>query len=126
MVTSFSGKSTDVKLLQPKKAQSPMVSTLSPRVNDANRLQCWKALQLINVTELGMEMDVKLAHPEKASMPISVMVFGKVTEAKLSQFWKTFQPVFSKPVKYCSSSKLVMSLFSLNTVFKLVTAAASL
>ena len=50
---------TDVKLLQPEKAQPPIL-----------------------VTEFGMVTDVKPLQPEKASHPILVTEFGMVTDVK--------------------------------------------
>ena len=50
----------EVRLLQPEKAQSPMLVTPLPIVTDCKLLQYWKAKFPMLVTESGIVTEVKL------------------------------------------------------------------
>ena len=61
---------TDVKPLQPEKAQPPILVTEFGMVTDVKPLHQAKASRPILVTEFGMVIDVKPLQSEKANSPI--------------------------------------------------------
>ena len=77
------------------------------------------------ITELGISTDFKPVHALKAHKPMLVTVFGIVIEERLVQYSNARLPIAVNPVKYCNSLNDVMSVLSLNTSPKSVTAAAS-
>ena len=139
---------TLIRLLQPLNAESPMHVTLPEMITEVRPLQPENVLSLIIVTLLGIDTEVKLLQHLNADSPIYVTLSGIATEVKLLQPLKAqFPRLFTKfervtdvrllqsanalslilvtPVKYFNSSNEVIAVLRLNTVPKLVTAAAS-
>ena len=88
-------------------------------------VQFMNALNPIVVTEFGMDIELSPEQAAKAQLSIVVTEFGMVIEERFLQRLNAAFPMLFRPVKYCSSSNEVMSLFDLKTVPRLVTAAAS-
>ena len=114
----------DANAPQRLKGFSPMEVTEEGIVIEVNA-HALKALASMVVTELGMIIDVNELQTEKEKSPMISMVGGSVIAVKFQQPLKASSSMLVKPVKYCNSLNEVMVLLFLNTVPKLVTAAAS-
>ena len=77
------------------------------------------------VKELGRVIDSRLEQSRNPEDPMVVKELGRVTEVKPLQPENALTWMTVKLVKYCSSSKEVISVLPWNTVPKEVTAAAS-
>ena len=95
MLVTLLGISTEVKLVRPEKARSPMLVTLlgmvvfgQPAINVLLSLSMI-ALQLSLESYLGLlgatTIDVKLEQSQKVPQPMLVTLLGISTEVKLEQ-----------------------------------------
>ena len=73
---------TEVKPVQPEKAELPILVTASGIVTEVKPVQCQKAYLPILVTASGIVTEVKPLQSEKASSPILVTDEGMVIEVK--------------------------------------------
>ena len=73
---------TEVKPLQPEKAQFPMLVTLLPIVTEVKPLQLRKVSFPMLVTLLGIITEVKPLQPSKAEYPMLVTLLGISIEVK--------------------------------------------
>mgnify|MGYP003327605298 CR=1 FL=1 len=69
---------TEVRAVQPEKAEPPMLVTLLEMVTEVRPLQPLKADCPMLVTLLGIVTEVKPLQPEKAESPILVTLLGIV------------------------------------------------
>ena len=97
--THSQNKATEVRLVQPEKADSPMEMMLLGMVKVVRPVQFQKAELPMEVTLLGMVTEVRLVQYWKAHWPMEVTLLGMVMEVRPEQP-EYLQVVLYQPLVY--------------------------
>ena len=113
MLVTLSGMVTEVRPMQPPKAELPMLVTPLPMVTEVRPVQPEKAESPMLVTLSGMLTEVRLEQPEKAPQPMLVTLSGMVTEVAHPLHFTTILLLIINPSLVSSSNRVAPQLSSL-------------